>query len=357
MFLLKKSLACAGVLMSMMAGAQLAPVAEHAVKPTVVTDTVVYDTDDPAIWINPKNPAGSMIIGTDKDSDGGLYLFNLQGKLLKRSIVLQRPNNVDIAYGFVLNGKPVDIAVTTERETNKIRIFSMPTLDTLDNGGIDVFAGEAFRAPMGIALYTRPKDHAIFAIVGRKTGPADGYLFQYRLRDDGKGHITADLVRSFGKYSGLKEIEAIAVDNEPGYVYYSDEKFGVHQYHADPDAADKNELALFGTTGFKSDHEGISIYKTGAATGYILVSNQQSNSFMVFTREGSAGRPFAHRFITEIPVSAVESDGSDVTAMPLGKAFPKGMFVAMSNGRVFHYYDWRRLQARIDAAAKAKKTK
>jgi 3-phytase len=26
------------------------------VKPTVITETVVHDTDDPAIWINPKTP-------------------------------------------------------------------------------------------------------------------------------------------------------------------------------------------------------------------------------------------------------------------------------------------------------------
>ncbi|XHR95108.1 phytase [Mucilaginibacter sp. UC70_90] len=26
----------------------------------------MYDTDDPAIWINPADPAQSLIIGTDK---------------------------------------------------------------------------------------------------------------------------------------------------------------------------------------------------------------------------------------------------------------------------------------------------
>lgn len=60
--------------------------------------------------------------------------------------------------------------MTTERESNKIRIFSLPDLKAIDNGGIAVFDGEELRDPMGIALYTRKSDAKIFAIVGRKSG-------------------------------------------------------------------------------------------------------------------------------------------------------------------------------------------
>ncbi|WP_129021892.1 phytase [Edaphocola flava] len=323
-----------------------------ALKPVYITDTVRYDTDDPAIWINPADAGQSLIVGTDKDSDGGLFVYNLQGKLVKTISGLQRPNNVDIAYGIILNGKPADIAVTTERERNALRIYTLPDMKPVDNGGIAVFEGEAEKAPMGIALYTAP-DKSIYAIVGRKSGPADGYLWQYKLEDDGKGEVKATLVRKFGQYSGKKEIESIAVDNENGYVYYSDETHGVHKYYADP-AKGNAELALFATKGFVSDHEGISIYKTGARTGYILVSNQQKNTFMVYPREGSATNIHEHNLLAEIPVSTIESDGSEVTNVNLGSTFPKGIFVAMSNGRVFHLYDWCLLQQRIDAAVNKK---
>jgi len=323
-----------------------------ALKPQIVTDTVQHDTDDPAIWINPSDPAKSLIIGTDKDSDGALFVFNLQGKIVNKVPGLKRPNNVDIAYGFRLNGKPVDIAVVTERETNKLRIYSLPDMKAVDNGGIPVFEGETERDPMGIALYTTP-NHIIYAIAGRKTGPTGSYLWQYQLRDNGKGAIAATVVRKFGSYSGKKEIESIAADNELGYIYYSDEQHGVHKYYADPAKGDK-ELALFGAEGFVGDHEGISIYKTGTDTGYILVSNQQKNTFMVYPREGSAKNHDEHQLLAEIPVSTLESDGSEVTAVNLSPEFPKGVFVAMSNGKVFHYYDWRELQARIDGAIKNK---
>lgn len=319
------------------------------IKPTVITETVVHDTDDPAIWINPEDASKSMIIGTDKDTNGGLYAFDLNGKIVNKVLGLKRPNNVDIEYGFILNGKKTDIAAVTERETNKVKLYTLPELKEV--GEFSVFDGETERGPMGISMYKNSKTGDIFAIVGRKSGPKDGYLWQYKLSEK-NGSITGEVVRKFGKYSGLKEIESIAVDDEMGYIYYSDEQFGVHKYYADP-ARGNEELLVFGNGDFKSDVEGISIYPTSEKTGYILVSNQQNDTFNVYLRENPAkGR------IAEIPVSTLESDGSEVTSVNFGPKFPKGVFVAMSNGRIFHLYDWRVVEKKIQSAVKAsEKTK
>ena len=43
-----------------------------ALKPIVTTEPTEFDTDDPAIWINPADPQKSLIVGTDKETDGGL---------------------------------------------------------------------------------------------------------------------------------------------------------------------------------------------------------------------------------------------------------------------------------------------
>jgi 3-phytase len=311
----------------------------HALVPRAITEPTKWDTDDPAFWI-PADRSKTLIVGTDKNVDGALYVYDLAGKVVQVVSGLKRPNNVDIAYGLMLGGKPVDIAVTTEREMDRLRIFRLPDMASVDQGDLVVFGGDKTRSPMGIALYKRPRDGAIFAIVGGKSGPAEGYLGQYRLEDDGTGHVKMTLVRQFGAYSGKKEIEAIAVDAELGYVYYSDETHGVHKYHADPDAPGANqELALFATTGFASDHEGISIYKVNDGTGYILVSDQQNNAFRIFPREGTPGRPHDHPFLKSVDVSAIESDGSEVTSTAL-PGYPNGLLVAMSNGKVFHYYSW-----------------
>lgn len=93
------------------------------------------------------------------------------------------------------------------------------------------------------------------------------------------------------------------------------------------------------------DIEGISIYPTGKGKGYILISNQQADTFNVYLREDPAKGKIA-----ELPFSTSESDGSEVTAIPLGDRFPKGVLVAMSNGKVFHYYDWRKIEEQITKA-------
>ncbi|MCC5024251.1 MAG: phytase [Candidatus Synoicihabitans palmerolidicus] len=218
----------------------------------------------------------------------------------------------------------------------------MPDMVPVDGGGIPVFEGERARDVMGVALYRRPRDGALFAIVSRSEfgAPREGYLHQYRLVDDGAGVIRGILVRAFGEWSGRKDIEALAVDTESGYVYASDETYGVLKYEADPAAEDaEDQLAEFGQTGFARDHEGISIYPTGAGKGYVLVSDQHANTFRIFAREGEAGNAHVHPLVGVVRLSTDESDGSDVTAAAL-PGFPGGLFVAMSTDRTFQFYAW-----------------
>lgn len=314
------------------------------VKPLYISEPVDFDTDDPAIWINPQNPAQSLVIGTDKDTNGGLYVFDLKGKIIKNKTIkgLKRPDNVDIAYGLLLGGKKTDIAVTTERYTHKLRIFSLPEMKPVDKGGIPVFVGETgveYRDLMGIAMYTDPTGK-VYVIVGRKSGPKEGsYLWQYALTDDGKGNVKAELVRKFGKYSGKKEIEAIAVDNELGFVYYCDEQVGVRKYYAAP-AKGNEELALFGKGDFAVDNEGIAIYKTPGNKGYIVVSDQGAQQLKVYDRVGQANVANPHPLLATIKYSANQTDGIDVVSVPLNSDFKHGLLVAMSDDKTFHFYRW-----------------
>ena len=318
------------------------------VKPVAITDPTLTDTDDPAIWINYSHKDSSLIIGTDKDeNNGGLYVFHLNGKLDKKRTVtgLKRPNNVDIAYGLAVGKSQLDIAVTTERGRNCIRIFSLPDMRAVDQGGIEVFTGEQQREPMGIGLYKRPSDGLIFAIVSRKSGPEQGYLEEYLLTGDPSGIVSGKLVRKFGAYSGKKEIEAVAVDNELGYVYYCDEQAGIRKYYADPDKGNE-ELAFFGNDDFLEDNEGISIYKSTDTTGYLIVSDQSANRFNIYPREGEGPGHRNYKKICSIPVSTCNSDGNEVTSVAL-PGFPEGLFVAMSDNKTFQIYRWEDLSTRI----------
>ncbi len=313
------------------------------IQPRVVTQAVEHDTDDPAIWINPKDLNQSLIIGTDKDSLGALYAFDLDGRIVKRSVTLNRPNNVDVAYGLMVNGVATDYAITGERHSHMMRIFSLPDMQPIDGGGIPVYVGEVgpeYRDLMGMVVYVAP-DGEHYAIAGRKNGPTDGtYLWQYRLYGKNDGTVGAELVRKFGNFSGRKEIEAIAVDHNLGYIYYSDEQAGVRKYHAHPYKGNE-ELAFFATEGFLDDHEGVSIYNLTDSTGYIIVSDQRRNAFRMFPREGSNGNPHAHPEVGVVFTATNNSDGNEITTESFNGRFPGGLFVAMSDDRTFQYYSWK----------------
>ncbi|MEL6824107.1 MAG: phytase, partial [Calditrichota bacterium] len=356
--------------LSMLSGCQTAPkTAEAPVKESITFDDITYvevfkplqpvvstepvnaDSDDPAVWIHPTDPAQSLILGTDKGDDdegidGGLFMFDMSGKMIKKEIVSfnVRPNNVDVEYGLQLGDETVDVAIMTIRGTRQIRVYRMPELEPIDDGGLDVFVGEEddMRRVMGVSTYKRSSDNAIFVILSRKEGPSGDYLWQYQLKDAGDGTVKIEKVRSFGLWSGAPgEIEAIVVDDALGYVYYSDELLGIRKYHADPDHPNAaEELAIFGIDNFVSDREGLSIYAVDEKTGYLLVSDQQSNRFHVYKREGEPGDPHQHNRVKIFKSSTESSDGSETVSVPLGKNFPQGLFIAMSEDKTFKMYSW-----------------
>jgi 3-phytase len=328
--------------------------ADTVIKPVVATDQLAEDPDDPAIWINTADPSRSLILGTNKTPapGGALVVFGLDGKARQTIANIDRPNNVDVEYGLPVGGKPIDIAVLTERLKHRLRVFRIApdgsgVIDISAGGGLPVFEGHQgdAGAPMGIALYRRPEDGAVFAVVGRKTGPKQGYIWQYRLEDDGTGKVKGTKVREFGTFSSDGEIEAIAVDDALGYVYYADEGNGIHKWHADPDHPEAaRELAHFGQTGFQQDREGIGIYARPDGTGYIVCTDQvDGNSrYLLFRREGTPGDPHDHRELLGVVAGGADStDGIDVTSSPLGPQFPNGLLVAMNSaGRNFLIYRW-----------------
>ncbi|MCW5942472.1 MAG: phytase [Fimbriimonadaceae bacterium] len=314
----------------------------------LATESVDGDADDPAIWVHPTDPTKSLILGTDKGRDA-LFAFDLQGKRVQRIGGIQRPNNVDVETDFDLGGKPTDLAVVTERGAKRLRVFAIdPATRNLSDvsGATAVFEGEPGEraAPMGIALYRRPTDGAVFAIVSRKEGPKEGYLWQYRFVANASGKVDLEKVRAFGLFSGSGEIESVVVDDELGYVYCSDEAVGVRKYHADPDKGSE-ELALFATYPFAGDREGIGLYLLPEGKGYVVVTEQLDGDtrYHVFRREGDV-TPHVHAPVKILAGGADGTDGIEVSSAALGPTFPAGMLVAMNSGKKnFLVFDWKNL--------------
>jgi 3-phytase len=335
-----------------------APLLAQSLPPVVAalrgTAALPSDPDDPAIWVNRSDPRRSLVLGTMKTAapDGALAVFGLDGRLVQLAKGPDRPNNVDVEYGLMLKGASTDVALLTERLGRRLRAYVIApdgggVRDVSSNSLSQVLAGASGDqgAPMGIGLYRRAADGAIFAIVAPKAGPRSGYLWQYLLADDGSGRVGARFVRRFGSFSGAGEIEAVAVDDDLGFVYYADEDAGIHKWHADPDHRDAaRELALFASGGYAGDREGLGIYARGDGTGYIVSADQlpDQSVFNLYRREGEPGRPHDHsKVVWRFRGGADAADGLDVTSTPLGPEFPSGMFVAMnSRARNFLLFSW-----------------
>lgn len=304
-------------------------IAQVDVKPLLATVPEAHQTDDPAVWRNARDRAGSFLLGTVKMAapDGAVAVYRLDGSRVMAITSLDRPNNIDVAYGIRLGRRKLDIAVVTERNRNQLRVFEIvPGTGIKDLATIPVFA-----QPMGIALWKRKRDGALFAIVSRKTGPSGAYLHQYRLEDDGSGKFVGVKVREFGLFSGSKEIEAIAVDERRGEIYYSDEGAGIRKYSADPER--NEELALFGQTGWKGDREGLAV--TG---NYLIATDQQA--------ENSVFHVFDTRTLQELGTFRLGADTTD--GIEVNEKLD--LFVAMNDkDRNFLVASWKSIVSALRA--------
>ena len=297
-----------------------------SVKAAFATEPVSVDADDPAIFLDRKSPKNSVIIGTDKSKkpQGGLFVFDLKGKTIQKFTGLDRPNNVDVAYGLSTPAGKIDLAVTTERYAKQLRIFRINSSSTTKledvTGTTAVFAGEKNEdgEPMGIVCVTIAGK--TYAFVTPKAGPLKKHAAQYELTyNSATKKVDAKLTRRFGLFSGVKETESMAFDNFSKNVIYSDETVGTRIYSGLPLAAD-TENKFFNRTGTKGDHEGIAIWESDTkGNGWIVCTDQiEANSiYRLFDRKTQA-------FVGEFSGGADATDGIEISS-------ELGIMVAMNS--------------------------
>jgi 3-phytase len=306
-------------------GSIVAPAASAAaplesVSPTVETDPVPNSgdaADDPAIWVNPNDPAQSAIIGANKR--GGLAVYDLSGKQIQY-LPDGLMNNVDLRDGFKLGGQNSAIVTASNRKDNSIAVYKInPQTRTLEKLA-SVKLNKSF-VLYGICMYRSAKTGKIYFFGSSKSGDIE----QWELFES-SGKVDAKKVRNL-KLSST--VEGCVADDEQGHLYVAEEAVGIWKFAAEPDAGTTpTQVAKVGDGRLFADVEGLTIAYGKNGAGYVIASSQGNHSYVVYSREG------ANEFVKTFRIGdgdgidgCEETDGIDVTTANLGPAFPNGVFV------------------------------
>ncbi len=276
--------------------------------------------DDPAIWVHPTDPASSLVIATSKSpTEGGMYVYDLGGTQRQR-IASGASNNVDLRYGFLFDGAPVDLVAASNKSTDAIDLYVVdPAARSLDPVGSVATTG---LSEAGLCMY-RSRVTGMYYIF---TVRSSGVVTQYALSGSG-GVIAATPVRSFDAGG---QSEGCVADDELGYLYVGEEQAALWRYEAEPDSGKvRSSVDTTGPSGhLVADIEGLGLYYGGDGGGYLIVSSQGESTYAVYRRDGT--NPFlgSFRIVDGGGVDGTqETDGLEVSNVRLGPAFPNGMLV------------------------------
>jgi len=284
----------------------------------------------------------SLILGTDKQ--GGLHSYNMDGSAHELVSDGARPNNVDVLYGFRLDGRTVDLAVASVRGSKKGVGIKVWTIDAVKRSLSDVTVGTSLRVlggkePMGVCGYRSARTGRFYVFVTDEKGKVE----QYELKDAGGGKINGALTRTL-KLGSLAE--GCVADDELGFLYLAEETKGIWRFDAEPEAAREGKLvARVGENGLTADVEGLTIYYAGQGRGYLIASSQGNNTYKVYERAGEN----RYRLTVDPKEGRIDdvndTDGICVTSCPTSRQFAQGVFIVQDGSNAggnqnFKLYAW-----------------
>ena len=309
-----------------------------AIAETDPVDTAADAADDPAIWRNPRNPALSLVIGTDKKA--GIHVYDLAGKRVSFTPAA-RLNNVDLRD---IGGRRVIAAASDRADVDQAHV-SLFALDTATRrlvpmGRYPVGPGEAY----GMCLWTRARDKALFGFVVLK----DGRIDQVSIDVSG----AAPRVTTVRSMKLGTQAEGCVVDDRTGLLYVAEEDVGLWRFAADPAApTTATPIARVDGTTLVADAEGLALAPQGRTGGYLVASSQGDNAYTLYRLPGVT---YAGRF--RIGGGAIDgtsdTDGIELALGDFGPDYPKGLLVAQDGDNApdtqnFKYVSWAKALAAL----------
>jgi 3-phytase len=290
--------------------------------------------DDMAIWVDPADPARSVVIGADHGSHT-LDVYDLSGSRLHS--VDASANNVDLRTGFPLAGTPVPLVGVAG--SGEIAFYKLdPATRRLDN----VTKGGSVKVALahGMCLYHSARDGRFYAFAVNRGGS----VTQYELVDEGE-QVATRAVRTIevdprapADANGNDALEGCAADDEGGSLFVGEQDWYLWRYGAEPadpsgTAGDRALVDSDVSEGghFSRDVEGLTVVNEPGG-GFLLASSQGDFTFNVYRR--TAPYDFVRKVrIAKSPTAdgCERTDGIDAVAADLGPAFPRGIFICQDN--------------------------
>lgn len=314
-----------------------------AVSATAETEGTRGDADDPAIWVDPADPAQSLILGTDKTA--GLYAYGLDGTV-RAFLADGRLNNVDVRP-FALDGRTVGLAAATRRDDETLVFYVIE-------------AGQVHRAtpwqhaaiPPGV-----PADDIYGVALGQDAGGTyalvnfkSGHVAQWRIHE-AQGTLWLEPVRILRVGT---QPEGMVADDRAGHLYLGEEDRGIWRFPLSPEGGTEGtQVAAIPSDCLpRDDVEGLAILD--GPERYLVASAQGVHRAAIFRLDGEA-QPTCEALV-EIAPGAVdgvtETDGLDVTAQAMGPDYPGGLLVMMDDQNAgfttnFKLIDWTAVARRL----------
>lgn len=361
------------------------------------------DVDDPAIWVNAKDTSKSIVAATLKK--GGMDVYDMQGNLLQFIAPTKAPlcqdaandpcenkggrwNNVDVIYGFDLNGESVDLFIASDRGTDKLNIWLIdpqaieedraPIKDiTSANQAPRIFTSSQEQVNEGETAYGMAaiKTDKTYVYITQNNQPAVAQAILEVMDDGSIGYNIAQTLRfpstftlpnnkawqvcndEDGKYP---QFEGIVADTYNNVLYLGQEDIGIWRVDlSQPEnvvnwqlmartehygvpytrvwspteeeyicTLQTDESDNFGNAYLHDDVEGLTLYEAGkSGKGYLIASSQGNDTYAVFDR--SSNNEYLGSFkITDGKIDGVsETDGLMVSNTNFGGELQEGVII------------------------------
>lgn len=282
--------------------------------------------DDPAIWRNPRDPAKSLIVGTDKKA--GLYLYGLDGKA-RDFHPDGRLNNVDLVDMGRRTGVIVVASDRNDKVQARLRVYRLDTAAAklVPLGEVTGGAGEAY----GVCLMRAGSELHAFSVL------KPGDIHQVRIDLSGE-KPAGEIVRSLKLQT---QTEGCVVDPRSRKLYVGEEDRGIWAFDARATGSvDGTLVAPVDRKQLVDDVEGLALAPVGRKGGYLVASSQGDNAYALYSLPDHkpAGR---FRVVPGALGSTEETDGIALAMGGFGKDYPAGLFVVQDGDNAPHAQNFK----------------